>query len=112
MGIFLFSIGFAGLYGLTEAAVQQTQEGKNLIEAANLAQSIMDELANQGWGDKLAAGLYVPGNPVEGESGIFHWTVTTEWDGVPSLLRVNVEVSWPESGGSQSVVLRGMFDVE
>lgn len=107
----IFSIGFAGLYGLTESAVKQTQEGKNLIIAANLAQTVMDELTAEGWKNNLAAGDYLPGNPVQGEEENFHWTVTTEWDSVPSLLRVEVKVEWPEAGTIRSLVLRGMFDV-
>lgn len=112
IAIVLLSIGFVALYGLTESAVKQTQEGKNLISAANLAQSLMDELTIQGWETNLAAGTYVPGNPVQGEEGLFHWTVTTEWDSTPALLRVNVEVEWPEAGATRSFTLRGMFDVD
>jgi len=112
IAISLLTLGFAAIYSLTESAVKQTQEGKNLLEAANIAQSQMDEFMATSSLDNNLQGPYVPGSTVEGEDGSFHWQVRTWWDETPSLLRVEVEVSWLEAGRTRRLVLRGMSDVE
>jgi hypothetical protein len=108
-GLFLFILGFAALYGLTEGAVQETQQVFNLTEAANHAQSIMEDLAAHPWSENLAEGRCIPGARVSGEDGRFEWQVYSEWEIPDELLRVQVEVFWQEKGQSRSYILDTLY---
>jgi len=112
LALFLFSIGFAVLFGLTEGAAAESRQAANLLEGANLAQKKMDQLAVHIWTDNIAQLACLPGGKVEGNEGKFHWLIESDWDDVPQLLRVSVEVRWTERGNPASYMLETLYEVE
>lgn len=112
LALFLFSLGFVVIFGLTEGAVSESRQASSLMEGANLAQKIMDQLAIHGWRDNLARQVCIPGGTVEGHEGKFQWIIRSEWDDIPQLLRVSVEVFWKEQGNSSMYKLESLYAVE
>jgi hypothetical protein len=112
LGLFLFSLGFAVLFGLTEGAVSEARQASTLMEGANLAQKIMDRLAVQLWSDNIARQACIPGETVEGHEGKFRWLIVSDWDDIPQLLRVSVEVRWVERGNPAWYKLESLYAVE
>lgn len=112
LGLFLFSLGFAVLFGLTEEAVSESSQAFTLMEGANLAQKTMDRLTVQGWSENIATGACQPGATVEGNEGKFQWLVRSNWEGIPQLLRVSVEVRWIVRGNPSWYKLESLYVVE
>ena len=112
LALFLFSLGFGALFGLYEGAARESQHAANLLEAANVAQKRMDQLAIHPWRDNLAQQLCIPGGIVEGSEGRFTWQIRSEWDVNPQLLKVNVEVIWTEKGKASHYSLESLYAVE
>jgi len=112
LALFLFSLGFAVLFGLTEGAVSEARQASTLMEGANLAQEIMDRLAVQIWSDNIARQACIPGGTVEGHEGKFRWLIVSNWDDIPQLLRVSVEVRWAERGNPAWYKLESLYAVE
>ncbi|HBP63077.1 MAG TPA: hypothetical protein DD730_02115, partial [Desulfosporosinus sp.] len=54
LALFLFSIGVAVLFGLTEAGVSEARQASTLMEGANLAQKKIEQLAVHPWSDNIA----------------------------------------------------------
>ena len=112
LALFLFSLGFAVLFGLTEGAVSEARQASTLMEGANLAQEIMDRLAVQTWSENIASQACIPGGTVEGHEGEFGWLIHSEWEDIPQLLRVSVEVRWVERGNHPWYKLESLYAVE
>lgn len=110
--LFLFTLGFTSLYGLTEGAIHETQQALNFTEAANLAQNLMEDLSAHPWSDNFARQRCVPGASVDGSKGRFQWSITSDWqdpDQVDELLKVQIKVSWQENGKEKSYTLDTLF---
>lgn len=107
-GILIFGIGFAAACGLWESAAVQSRDMQNYLEAANLAQKLMDTLES---GEKKE-GLYIPGETVEGAEGRYHWQVESVWEDMPSLLRVKITVLWEANGYGKSYRLESLYYVD
>ncbi|WP_291300800.1 hypothetical protein [Desulfosporosinus sp. BICA1-9] len=112
LALFLFSLGFAVLFGLTESAVTQSRQATTLMEGANLAQRIMDRLANHDWRDNLARQACIPGGILEGNEGKFQYIIRADWYDMPQLLRVSVEVFWRGKGSDPQYKLESLYAVE
>ncbi|WP_088226375.1 hypothetical protein [Desulfosporosinus sp. FKB] len=112
LAVFLFSLGFAALYGLYERALVEAHQSLSLMEAANLAQKKMEQLAAQSWRDNIDAQRCLPGGIVEGNEGNFQWRIDSNWDDIPQLLRVKVNVHWIERGTSEYYQIESLFEVE
>jgi len=112
LAVFLFSLGFAVLFGLTEGAVSQARQASTLMEGANLAQGIMDRLAVQKWSENISSQACIPGEIVVGNEGEFRWLIDSEWGDIPQLLRVSVEVRWTERGNPYQFKLESLYAVE
>jgi Tfp pilus assembly protein PilV len=112
LALFLFSLGFGVLFGLTEKALAETRQAASLLEGANLAQEIMDRLASHSWSENIAEQACIPGETVEGYSGKFHWYIYSKWDDLPQLLRVSVKVCWVDQGHQSLYLLESLYDVE
>ena len=112
LALFLFSLGFAVLFGLTEGALYESRQGATLLEGANLAQKKMDQLAVQVWNNNIARQDCLPDGTVEGNEGQFHWLIVSDWDDTPQLLRISVEVRWSEGGNPAWYKLESLYDVE
>ena len=112
LALFLFSLGFAVLFGLTESAVAESRQASTLMEGANLAQKIMDQLANHDWRDNLAQQACIPGGTVEGHEGKYKWIIRSDWDDIPQLLRVSVEVFWQDQRNYSRYKLESLYAVE
>jgi hypothetical protein len=112
LALFLFSMGFAILFGLTEGAVSEARQASTLMDGANLAQQKMDQLADHDWSDNIAQQACIPGGTVEGNEGKFHWIIASDWDDIPQLLRVSVEVRWIERGNTSQYKLESLYEVE
>ena len=112
LALFLFSLGFAVLFGLTEGAVSEARQAATLMEGANLAQKKLEQLAVHAWSDNIAQQTCIPGETVEGNEGKFHWLIHSEWDDIPELLRVSVEVRWTERGNPYQYKLESLYAVE
>ena len=112
LAVFMFSLGFAGIYGLTESAVAEARQAADLLEAANLAQKTMDSLTVRGWPENIAAGVCLPGSIVTKQEGKFRCQISTVWDEVPQLLRVSVDVHWLERGTPIIYKLESLYAVE
>ena len=111
-GLFLFSLGFAVLFGLTEGAISEARQASTLMEGANLAQEKLEQLAVHAWSDNIARQACIPGGTVEGNEGKFHWLIHSDWDEIPQLLRVSVEVRWVERGNPSWYKLESLYAVE
>lgn len=112
MAIFLFGLGFAVLYGLTESALAEAGQAEDLTKAANIAQQQLEGLQGCSWTENFAQGRCIPGEVVRGEEGRFHWSVFSEWDGLPDILHIKVEVLWPERRKKSSYQLESVYHVE
>jgi len=112
LALFLFSLGFAVLFGLTEGAIFEARQASTLMEGANLAQGKMEQLAVQVWQDNIARQACIPGGTVEGNEGKFHWLIVSDWDDIPQLLRVSVEVRWTERGNPYQYKLECLYEVD
>ncbi len=112
LAVFLLSIGFAVLFGLTEGAVSEARQASTLMEGANLAQKKLEQLAAHAWSDNLSSQACIPGGKVEGDDGKFHWLIYSQWEGTPQLLKVSVEVSWTERGNPYQYKLESLYAVE
>lgn len=110
--LFLFTLGFTALYGLTEGATQEAQQVINLTEAANHAQYLMEDLAAHPWIDNFAESRCKPGETVEGQKGRFKWQVFAEWHTPGELLRVQVEVTWKEKQKTRNYTLDTLFSIQ
>lgn len=100
------------LFGLTEGAFSEARQAASLMEGANLAQEIMDRLTVHGWYENIAAGACIPGGIVEGNEGKFHWLIRSDWDDIPQLLGVSVEVRWVERGTPSWYKLESLYEFE
>lgn len=112
LALFLFSLGFAVLFGLTEGAVSEARQAASLMQGADLAQKKLDQLAVRVWSDNIARQVCIPGGTVEGNEGEFHWLVVSNWDDIPQLLRVDVEVRWTDRGNPAWYKLESLYAVE
>lgn len=112
LALFLFSLGFAVLFGLTEGAVSEARQAANLMEGANLAQKKLEQLAVHNWGDNIVRQACIPAGTVEGQEGKFHWLIVSNWDDSPQLLRISVEVLWTERGNPALYKLESLYAVE
>lgn len=112
LALFLFSLGFATLFGLTEGAVAESRQASTLMEGANLAQKIMERLASHDWRDNLNRQDCKPGGMVEGHEGRFRWVIRSDWHDTPQLLKVSVEVFWIENGNPSQFKLESLYAVE
>ena len=112
LALFLFSLGFAALFGLTESAVSESRQASALMEGANLAQTKLDQLAVHAWSDNIARRACIPGGINEGSEGKFHWLIRSDWDDSPQLLRISVEVHWAERGNPSSYKVESLYAVE
>lgn len=112
LALFLFSLGFAMLFGLTEGAVFEARQASTLLEGANLAQEKLEQLAAQTWRYNIASRACIPGGTVEGNEGKFQWLIHSEWGDIPELLRVSVEVRWMERGNPYYYKLESLYVVE
>lgn len=109
LALFLFTLGFASVYGLSTGALKEGEEALRITEGANIAQNIMESLASEDWDVNLATGKCIPGGVVQGEEGFFQWEITAEWIIPERLLQVNVKTAWPERGKTQKYSLSSMF---
>jgi hypothetical protein len=112
LALFLFSSGFAVLFGLTEGAVSEARQASTLMEGGNLAQKKLEQLAVHAWNDNIARQACIPGGTVEGHEGKFHWLIRSDWEDIPKLLRVSVEVRWTERGNPYQYKLESLYAVE
>lgn len=112
LGLFLFTLGFVALFGLSEGALGEAEQALRLTEAANHAQNIMEFLAAEAWQDNIQEGRCIPGGTVEGQEGLFYWKVNSAWDIPGELLKVKVEISWLEQGRMQSYELESLYAIQ
>lgn len=113
LALFLFSLGFAVLFGLTEGAIAQSRQASTLMEGANLAQKTMDQLAIHDWRDNFARQACILDGTVEGQEGKFQWIIRANWeDEMLQLLRVSVEVFWIEKGSYSQYKLESLYAVK
>ncbi len=112
LALFLLSLGFTVLLGLTVGAVTQSRQATTLMEGANLAQETLDCLAGHGWSDNIARQACIPGGTVEGTDGKFRWLIRSEWYDIPELLKVSVEVFWIERGKPHQYKLESLYAVK
>jgi len=112
LAVFLLSLGFVVLFGLTEGAISGTRQASYLMEGTNLAQKRLEQLAAHTWSNNLAQQACIPGGTVEGDEGRFHWLIYSEWEDTPHLLKVRVEVSWTERGNPYQYKLESLYVVE
>ena len=112
LALFLFTLGFVALYGLSESALGEAEQALNLTQAANCAQNVMESLTAEPWMDNINKGQLIPGGEVVGQEGLFHWRVYSDWDIPNELLRVRVEVSWLEQQRVQSYELESLYAIQ
>jgi hypothetical protein len=109
LALFLFGLGFASLYGLAESAWKEAEQAIHLTEAANLAQSIIEELAAVSWTDNINSGRCLLDDSVEGGKDLYNWRLFIDWAIPDELLRVQVEVFWLEQGRIKNYTLEGLY---
>lgn len=109
LALFLFTLGFGALFGLSQGALREAEQALRLTEAANCAQSILESLAAESWSDNIQEGRCIPGGEVEGRDELLRWKIISQWEIAEVLLRVRVEVSWLEQGVVQSYTLESLY---
>ena len=112
LGLFLFSLGFAAVFGLTEGAVSEARQASTLMEGANLAQEKLEQMALHAWSENIASQACIPGGTVKGNEGKFHWLIRSEWGDIPQIIRVNIEVRWTERGNPYQYNLESLYAVK
>lgn len=112
LALFLFSLGFAVLFGLTEGAVSEARQASNLMEGANLAQKKLEQLAVHAWSANITRQACIPGGTVEGNEGKYHWLIVSKWADTPQLLKISVEVLWTERGNPAGYKLESLYAVD
>ncbi len=110
-GVFLLALGLVLVYGFVESAFRQSDEGKDYLEAANLAQKLMNDLDARDWQDNLVSRRCIPDETVAGLSGKYHWEIYSRWESLPYLLRVEVEVGWQEESRDRAYRLESLYYV-
>lgn len=109
LALFLFSISFPALFGLTETTNFENQQASNLSQAMNIAQKSMERLAGGSWTENIANSGCILGGVVVGREGLFGWTISAEWDTFPDLLKIETEVKWLERGKIRSYRLGSLY---
>ncbi len=96
IGLFILGLGFAVIQGLTNTAALSYAQSHNLLQAANLAGSTIQEVISDL--KKEPAGKDADFNQ-EGldQVGKYQRLICVQWDS-PDLLLITVEVRWPELG--------------
>jgi hypothetical protein len=112
MALFLFSLGFAAIFALDEAAIRETREAITLNQAVNLAETTLEKLAADSWRENILSGACVPGGRIQGSEDGFRWTFEADWTGPAGLLRVCLSVEWQEDGKSKIYVLESLYDAD
>ena len=112
MALFIFSISLPVIFSLTETTNFENQQVTNLTQAMIVAQRSMDRLAGRSCPENIANGDCIPGSIVEGNEGLFDWTVYAEWDDFPVLLEIETEVKWLEKGTIRSYRLGSLYYVD
>ncbi|MEA4900462.1 hypothetical protein [Desulfitobacterium sp.] len=112
IAIFLLTMSFAALYGLTEGAIQNSREALVTTEAANLAQELMEQLSARPWSENFAEGQCIPGGKVQGTKNGLQWSISSAWELENVLLKVTTEVTWPKKGHLTTYGLTTLFYVE
>ena len=107
LALFLFTIGFAAVYGLSIGAIKEGEEALNVTMAANIAQELMETFASEVKGRENR----IPDGIIQGKKDLFQWQITTEWIIPEKLLQVNVSITWLERGKTQEYRLTSMFPV-
>lgn len=105
LALFLFTTGFAAVYGLSIGALKEGEEALNLTKAANIAQELMETFASEVCG----TGNRIPDGIMQGKKEEYHWQITTEWIIPEKLLQVNVHITWLERGRTQGYKLTSLF---
>ncbi len=112
VALFLFSIGFFVIFGLTETGYVKSRQASNLTKAVNIAWKTMERLSGRSWADNLAENECIPGDTVVGSEGLFEWTIYADWETYPELLEVETEVKWLENGKVCSYRLESLYYVD
>lgn len=109
MALFIFSMSFFALYGLTEASYYKSRQASNLSKAVSIAWKTMERLSGRSWTENLIKKECIPGDKVVGSEGLFEWTIYADWDVYPELLEVETEVKWLENGKVCSYRLGSLY---
>lgn len=97
---------------MTLGALSESRQAAALMEGANLAQETMDHLAAHRWSDNIAQRDCVPGGIVERTKGNYRVRISSEWQDIPQLLKVGVEVIWTERGNPYQYKLESFYALE
>lgn len=109
LGLLLFSMGFAVIWGLNTSSVFKSAGMDNSLQAINLAASTMDELHCTFQRDRTAIDTYTSLD-ITAEIGFFDRVIKAEWI-TKDLLLLNVEVRWLEKGLERKYNLESYFYV-
>jgi hypothetical protein len=112
LALFLFSLGFSVLFNLTESSLSESRQASALMEGANLAQTKLDQLAVHTWSDNITRQACIPGGVVEGNEGKYHWLIRSDFDDIPQLLRVSVEVRWSDERKPSSYKVESLYGLD
>ena len=112
MALFLFSLGFAAVYGLRESTYAETRTAIMQTEAVNLAQTQLESLLAHSWSENLRLKRVIPGEVLENTNGFYNLQTEAAWTAVPGLLKVKVRIDWPEGVKRRNYELEGLYYVE
>ncbi|HVJ48892.1 hypothetical protein [Desulfitobacterium sp.] len=112
IALFLWTMSFAALYGLTEGASQNSRDALVTTEAANLAQNLMEQLSAHPWPENFAEGKCIPGGKVQGSENGFQWSIQSTWESENVLLKVTTQVTWPKKGHLSTYDLTTLYYLE
>jgi len=101
MAIFIFAMGFAGLYSLTSEALANYQSSVNLTKAAHLAQSKL-ALAEIALKNSLSEKSIELGEEISGVEAGMAWTLHATHTMIPNLFELKVVVAWQERNQYQT----------
>lgn len=107
LGLFIFGMGFAAVWGLNTAAVIGSAQLDSSLKAINLASSTVDELYCR-FGDDRAYIDYYCSVEVNDRVERFDRSITAQWETM-DLLLLTVEIRWLERGVSKDYSLESYY---
>ena len=110
LGLFLFSIGFAVVWGLNTSSVFKSAQMEKSLQAINLAASTIDELHTVFKQDRARISNYTSLD-VEDKQGAFYRVIRAEWVS-KDLLLLAVEVRWTDRSTEKQYYLESYYYAE
>lgn len=102
IGLFILGIGTAVYWGLISSVTISSEENANYLHAVNLARSTLDELFADFKKKNGIIHNYIQNDITDRVEDRFQRIVRADWEEIPGLLSLTVEINWDERGKSRT----------